>query len=213
MVAIAPEVFEESAGASRIATAAWRESPPVLAGPGVLLREPRVSDATALFTSLSSDEVGRFITPPPSTPRGFERFIMWSLEQRTAGRALCFAVIPQGADAPAGLFQIRRVQADFTVAVWGFVLASAYWGNGTFSAAAPLVLDYAFDVLGVQRLEARAAVLNGRGNTALRKLGAVQEAVLRQSLDRGGEYLDQVLWSIVADDWRSHRPVRDLRTH
>ena len=75
------------------------------------------------------------------------------------------------------------------------------------------LIDYAFEVLGVHRLEARAAVLNGRGNNALRKLGAVQEALLRKSLDRSGDYLDQVLWSIVADDWRSLRPVTDLRVH
>ena len=35
------------------------------------------------------------------------------------------------------------------------------------------------DVVGTQRFEARAAVANGRGNGALRKIGAVQEGVLR----------------------------------
>jgi RimJ/RimL family protein N-acetyltransferase len=105
------------------------------------------------------------------------------------------------------------VEQDFSIAEWGFILGASFWGNGTFFAAAPLVIDFAFEVLGVHRLEARAAVLNGRGNNALRKLGAVQEALLRKSLERSGDYLDQVLWSIVADDWRSLRPVRDLRVH
>jgi ribosomal-protein-alanine N-acetyltransferase len=199
--------------ASRPALERWREVSPVLMGPGILLREPRISDAPTLFASLSSDEVGRFIASPPSTIHGFERFIMWTHEQRAAGQSVCFAVVPQGADGPVGLFQVRRVQADFTIAEWGFILGSPYWGNGTFFAAAPLVIDFAFEVLGVHRLEARAAVLNGRGNNALRKLGAVQEALLRKSLDRSGDYLDQVLWSIVADDWRTLRPVADLRVH
>jgi RimJ/RimL family protein N-acetyltransferase len=191
----------------------WRETAPVLLGRGLVLREPRMSDAPALFASLSSDEVGRFISSPPGTVHGFERFIMWTHEQRAAGESVCFALIPQGAEGAVGLFQVRRVQADFSIAEWGFILGASYWGSGTFFAAAPLVIDYAFEVLGVQRLEARAAVLNGRGNNALRKLGAVQEALLRQSLDRGGEYLDQVLWAILADDWRSLRPVADLRIH
>jgi RimJ/RimL family protein N-acetyltransferase len=191
----------------------WREVSPVLRGRGVVLREPRVSDAVTLFTSLTSDEVGRFIAMPPSTLDGYERFITWTQEQRVAGEAVCFAVVPQGADGPVGLFQVRRVEHDFSIAEWGFILGAAFWGNGTFFAAAPLVIDFAFEVLGVHRLEARAAVLNGRGNNALRKLGAVQEALLRRSLDRSGDYLDQVLWSIVADDWRSLRPVSDLRVH
>lgn len=203
----------DAAVPSRSALERWREVSPVLLGPGVLLREPRISDAPMLFASLSSDEVGRFITSPPSTLHGFERFIMWTHEQRAAGRSVCFAIVPQGAQGPVGLFQIRRHEPDSTIAEWGFILGSPFWGNGTFFGAAPLVIDFAFDVLGARRLEARAAVLNGRGNNALRKLGAVQEALLRKSLDRSGDYLDQVLWSIDADDWRTRRPVPDLRIH
>jgi RimJ/RimL family protein N-acetyltransferase len=65
---------------------------------------------------------------------------------------------------------------------------------------AQLVLDFTFDVIGVHRLEARAAVRNGRGCGALRKVGAVQEGILRRSLLRNGEYLDQVLWTILDSD-------------
>jgi RimJ/RimL family protein N-acetyltransferase len=68
-----------------------------------------------------------------------------------------------------------------------------------------MLLDFAFDVVGVDRLEARASVANGRGNGALRKLGAVQEGILRRSFFRGGEYHDQVMWSVLAEDWRVQR--------
>jgi RimJ/RimL family protein N-acetyltransferase len=65
------------------------------------------------------------------------------------------------------------------------------------------VLDFAFTVLGVHRLEARAAVRNGRGNGALRKMGAICEGVLRRSFLRNGEYLDQHLYSILDSDWQA----------
>ena len=71
--------------------------------------------------------------------------------------------------------------------------------------AAELVLEFVFDTIGVHRLEARAAVVNGRGNGALTKIGAVNEGVLRKSFLRNGKYLDQVLYSIVEDDWRASR--------
>ena len=58
-----------------------------------------------------------------------------------------------------------------------------------------------FQTVGVHRLEARASIVNGRGNGALRKLGAVQEGVLRRSFLRNGEYHDQVLWSVLKEDW------------
>jgi RimJ/RimL family protein N-acetyltransferase len=50
-------------------------------------------------------------------------------------------------------------------------------------------------------------VQNGRGNGALRKLGAVQEGILRGSLLKNGKYLDQIMWSIVARDWCQAKAV------
>jgi RimJ/RimL family protein N-acetyltransferase len=65
----------------------------------------------------------------------------------------------------------------------------------------------------VNRLEARAAVQNGRGNGALRKLGAVQEGVLRGSLLKDGKYLDQIMWAIVASDWYQLNAGGSLTVH
>ncbi|PYR32420.1 MAG: 30S ribosomal protein S5 alanine N-acetyltransferase, partial [Acidobacteria bacterium] len=48
---------------------------------------------------------------------------------------------------------------------------------------------------------------------ALRKLGAVQEGILRRSLRRGGEYLDQVLWSLLKEDWGPRWVSTGSRVH
>ena len=74
--------------------------------------------------------------------------------------------------------------------------------NGVLGRGAVLRGGAARHRLGVRhsgrvRLEARSATGNGRGNGALRKMGAVQEAVLRQSLWQDDEYLDQVLWTLT----------------
>jgi len=42
---------------------------------------------------------------------------------------------------------------------------------------------------------------NGRGNGVLRKLGAVQEGVLRRAVRQRGRYFDVVLWSLLREDW------------
>ena len=185
----------------------WRDGLPVLRGNGLTLRELRMDDAPALFTLLTSEEVTRFISPPPSTLQGFERFIEWTEEERRAGQYACFAVVPDGYNAAVGIFQVRQLEPSFQTAEWGFALNSAFWGSGLFVRGSELVIDFAFDVIGVHRLEARSAVENERGNGALRKLGAVKEAILRKSFLRGGKYLDQALWSIVSDDWFRSKAV------
>ena len=138
---------------------------------------------------------------------GFERFILWTQRERAAGNYVCFGIVPDDADGAIGIFQLRQLEPGFATAEWGFALGSSFWGTGLFAAGAKLVADFAFDHVGVHRLEARAAVLNGRGNGALKKIGANRECVLRKSFLRNGEYLDQVLWTILADDWRLEAPA------
>jgi RimJ/RimL family protein N-acetyltransferase len=180
----------------------WRRQLPLLRGQKVTLRELRTSDAASLFTLLTAAEVARFISPPPTTVEGFERFIAWTLRQRTAGCYVCFAVTLTDSDTAIGLFQVRQLERGFVTAEWGFAIGSPFWGTGVFQEGAALVLDFIFNTLGTHRLEARAAMENGRGNGALRKLGAVPEARLRQSFLRNRAHLDQVLWSILEEDWR-----------
>jgi RimJ/RimL family protein N-acetyltransferase len=190
-----------------VVTNDWRAGLPCLTGTHVSLREMRASDAPALFATLSSEQVSKFISPPPATIDGFARFINWAARQRQAGQYVCFAVVPHGSDTAIGIFQVRSLEPAFGTAEWGFALSSEFWGAGFFVEGANLVINFAFDVLGVHRLEARAAVKNGRGNGALRKLGAVQEGVLRRSFLRNGEYLDQALWTILQDEWIQAKTV------
>jgi aspartyl-tRNA(Asn)/glutamyl-tRNA(Gln) amidotransferase subunit C/ribosomal-protein-alanine N-acetyltransferase len=177
----------------------------LLRGALVTLRELRPSDATSLCALLTTEEVARFVSPPPTTVEGFERFIGWTLRQRVAGTYACYAVTLCGFDTAIGIIQVRELEAGFGTAEWGFVIGSAFWGTGVFQESAELVLDFVFDTLGVHRLEARAAVLNGRGNGALLKVGAVRECQLRKSFHKNGEYLDQTLYSILSTDRRRSR--------
>src|SRR6185295_6910858 len=183
----------------------WREGLPVMKGKGVTLRELRASDAPSLFAMLTTEEVSRFIAPPPTTVEGFERFIAWTLRQRRVGSYACFAVTIEGSDTAIGIFQLRELEPGFGTAEWGFAIGSPYWGTGAFVEGAELMVTFAFETVGVHRLEARAAVRNGRGNGALRKIGAVQEGVLRKAFLKDGEYLDQTLWTILDEDWQARR--------
>jgi ribosomal-protein-alanine N-acetyltransferase len=124
---------------------------------------------------------------------------------------MCFAVVPHGGATAIGIIQVRQVERGFRTAEWGFALGQPYWGTGLFAEAAELVLAFAFERVGVRRIEARAAVVNGRGSGALRKLGACREGTLHGSFSCGGERLDQGLWSILDKDWRRTKASRGCR--
>jgi ribosomal-protein-alanine N-acetyltransferase len=180
----------------------WRLALPMLHGRDVTLRELRLSDAAALLAFLSTEEVSRFISPPPTSIAGFERFIEWARRERADGKYVCFGIVPAGFNQAVGLLQVRQLNGSFETAEWGFALGSSFWGTGLFVESARALLAFVFNSMGTERLEARSSVQNGRGNGALQKLGALREAVLRRAFLRDGVYHDQILWSIVASDWR-----------
>jgi [ribosomal protein S5]-alanine N-acetyltransferase len=191
----------------------WKQTLPVLRGEIATLREPRLSDASALWSMVSNEEVSRFMSAPPSSIDAFERFIAWTHRERAAGNFICFAVVPHGMEQPVGIFQIRRLDASFETAEWGFAIGPGFWHSGVYVDAAALVLEFAFNIIGARRLEARAAVENVRGNGALRKVGARREAVLQGSLEKAGRHLDQGLWTILDRDWRRTRLVHSTLVH
>jgi [ribosomal protein S5]-alanine N-acetyltransferase len=209
LVGVAPPAAVLTAHPGRLAPPApsWIEQLPLLVGARASLRELTRADAPALVAELGSVDVQRFIAPPPCTVASFENFILWAQCERARGRYACYGVVPHGMSSPAGVFQLRQIENGFGTAEWGFAIGASFWGAGYFTDAARLVVDFAVDVVGVRRLEARSAVENGRANGALRKLGAVHEGVLRRAFRKDEQVMDAALWTILADEWRQARPL------
>jgi ribosomal-protein-alanine N-acetyltransferase len=191
----------------------WRHALPVLSGAMVRLREVQAEDAPLLVEMMGEAQVARFMSTPPGTVEDFERFIAWARRERHAGSLACFVIVPHGTDEPVGLFQVRLLDDRRGTAEWGFAIGSRFWSSGFYADGAPLIVDFVFGALGVRRLVARAALANGRGNGALQKMGAVREEILRGSLLKDGEYLDQAVWTISAPEWSLGRDSRILRLH
>ena len=152
------------------------------------LRELRIEDAPSLLRDADHRRSGALHLAAAEHGRGF-RAVHRLDASRARWRAItsASASCPQGIDHGVGIFQLRSDRSPaLLIGEWGFALGSPFWGTGLFAEGARLVLNFAVDIVGVQRLEARAAVANGRGNGALRKIGAVQEGVLRRSFLRNG---------------------------
>jgi RimJ/RimL family protein N-acetyltransferase len=176
----------------------WRAGLPTLTGERVTLRELRKADARSLHASLCRPEVMRYTWPPPSSVEGFERFIDWAQAERRSGKYICFGVVPHGRDSACGVFELRQLQPGFFRGELGFVIDPNVWSSGVFLEGAQLLLRFAFEMVKVHRIEARVAVTNGRGNAALRKIGAKHEGVLQAAFVSDGHYIDQNLWAILA---------------
>jgi RimJ/RimL family protein N-acetyltransferase len=189
----------------------WREALPRLAGRVVAVREVVSADAATLFDQLTDSRVTQHIAPPPPSVSAFEAFIEWTHQQRRAGRSVCFGIVPHGLQRAVGIIQIRSFEPSFSVAEWGFALGASFWSTGVFPEAASLVARFAFAQLGCYRLEGRVVSQNGRGNSALEKIGGSAEAILSRAFKRNEHYDEQLLWSLIAGEWHAPAPTHRQR--
>lgn len=187
------------------ARTAWKQELPALVGPSVTLREPTAADLESVIEILLTSESVRFGIAADIADTVVAAFIEQARADRAAGRAYTYLATVSASGRTVGLFQVRALDPVFENAEWEASLLPSVRGTGLFMECAQLVATFAFRTLGSHRLESRVLFENGRANGALRKLGAVQEGVLRRSLRRDGRYYDQVLWSLLAGDWTGRR--------
>ena len=198
---------------SVLGVSAWRNELPALTGRVVLLREPTAPDLGPLVDLLSLGDATRFGLDEPVSEVGVQELIERFARERAAGLALTYVITLATARTIVGLVQVRQLDPSFEAAEWECTIAPSSRGSGIFLEAARLVGSFAFGALGTHRMEARVLLQNGRANGALRKLGAVQEGVLRRSVRYGDEYFDQVLWSLLKEDWGDHWVSTSPRVH
>jgi RimJ/RimL family protein N-acetyltransferase len=196
-----------------VGAATWRSELPALTGRVVTLREPATQDLGPLVDLLSLGDATRFGLDEPVSDVGVQELLGRFARERAAGLAFTYLITLATARTIVGLVQVRQLDPSFEAAEWECTIAPSSRGSGIFVEAARLVGSFAFGVIGTHRLEARVLLQNGRANGALRKLGAVQEGVLRRSVRRAGEYFDQVLWSVLKEDWGDHWVSTAPRVH
>ena len=196
-----------------ILTSTWRTELPTLAGRSVTLSEVAARDLAALVDVLSVGDATRFGNDGPISDVAVHELIDRAVRDRAAGQAFTYTITLTASRAVVGLVQVRQLDPGFEAAEWECTIVPSSRGTGVFLESARLVGSFTFGTIGTHRLEARVLLQNGRANGALRKLGAVQEGILRRSLRRHGEFFDQVLWSLLKEDWGDHWVSTAPRVH
>jgi RimJ/RimL family protein N-acetyltransferase len=191
-----------SADSSTSNRSAWRTALPILKGPTVTLREPRPEDVGPVVDLLATSDGSRFGLDDGATgDLAAAQLIDRARAERSQGHSFTYLVALTSAPQVVGLIQVRSLDPVFETAEWEATMMPSARGTGLFMEAARLVGAFTFGTLGANRIESRVLLQNGRGNGALRKLGAVQEGVLRRAIRQHGRYFDVVLWSLLKEDW------------
>jgi ribosomal-protein-alanine N-acetyltransferase len=187
-------------------TVAFSEQLPAIAGDGVLLRAPQMSDYGA-WSSLR--EASRdFLTPwEPTWPAddltraSFRRRIKRYTEDQRSDLAYPFFIFRKADGALVGgltLSNMRRGCAQ--AASLGYWMGAGHARQGHMTAAVTALLPFAFSTLRLHRVEAACIPANGASIRLLEKTGFRREGFARQYLCIDGIWQDHLLFARLCDD-------------
>ena len=84
----------------------------------------------------------------------------------------------------------------------GILMRPEWSGKGYAADAVHTILRFAFEYLGLNRVQAKIVLTNARGIRFFRKIGFRPEGVEVQAYRRGAQYEDMLRLAILADEWR-----------
>jgi [ribosomal protein S5]-alanine N-acetyltransferase len=178
-------------------------STPTLHTARLRLRPFDESDADALFALHGNADVLRYWDSPPwSEPARAEGFITACRQMAEAGTGVRLAMDRASGGAFLGWCSLTRWNPDYRSAALGYCLGEAAWGHGYATEAARALLQWAFDTLDLNRVQAETDTRNAASARVLEKLGFVREGMLREDCIVNGEVSDSWVYGLLERDWQ-----------
>ncbi|MET7751415.1 GNAT family protein [Micromonospora sp. NPDC005367] len=177
---------------------------PTLTGDLVVLRPVGVADAPALAAAALDPDVDRLTGT-------HTRFSLEALERWYSSRAehddrLDLAIVERATGESVGEvvlteLDVHNRSCSFRIALFG----RRFFGRGLGTEASRMILGYAFETVGVHRIELEVYAFNPRAQRVYEKIGFVHEGTKRDALCWDGEWIDAHTMALLGDEWVTHR--------
>lgn len=179
---------------------------PVLETERLVLRQLEPRDAPALFEMMSDRDTMRYAeTAPMAEVAQAEALISRHTEGFAAGKSIRWGLTLHEKDRVIGTCSLFQIDLDCRRAEIGYILRRDHWGHGYNNEAALEVIKYAFAGLDLNRIEAELDPRNAASVKAVRRLGFVEEGLLRERWIVSGEVSDSLMAGLLRSDWDALR--------
>jgi len=183
------------------------EQIPALEDASVLLRPFAMADAPALEAIAFDKEIWRYMITRISSPPELEAWVQAVRDGYRQGTRYTFMIVDKATGLLAGSTSYMNISLpDKRLEIGATWLGHEHRGTGLNRHCKFLLLRYAFEALGMERVELKADALNTRSRKAMLKIGATEEGILRShTLMHDGRRRDTVYYSILRPEWESIR--------
>jgi RimJ/RimL family protein N-acetyltransferase len=176
---------------------------PFSVGESIYLRPLEPADA-ALLAACNNDPTVRltFFTHTPTSLHAQEELIR-GLYAKGADY-LPFAICRIGDDHAVGVTALHRVDLVSRAAVFSICLCdSSSRGQGIAKQASHLMMEYAFNVLNLHRVQLHVWADNPPAIHIYESLGFRREGLLREAMAHDGRWCDFHVMGLLEEEWRS----------
>lgn len=170
----------------------------------LLLRQLVPADATALFVYRSDEETNKYLSLQPKTVDDVKAFIRSAAVQyNKPGTWFQFGMVLESTHILIGDIGVHFLanDTDNKQVEVGFTLHPDYRGKGYASEALTAVIDDLFTRLKKHRIVASVDPANTASRKLLENLGFRKEAHFVESLYFHGEWVDDMIYALLAEEW------------
>ena len=169
----------------------------------VQLRLLRREDIPELLPLTASATTWKYFTKDLSTETALEEWVAEALNDYGNQRRAPFAIIDKKENKIAGSTSFGNISFyDKRIEIGWSWLGDAFKGSGVNTHAKFLLMQYAFETLQFERVEIKTDNLNERAKTALHKVGAKPEGVLRSHMQmHSNRRRDSIYFAVLKDEW------------
>ena len=136
--------------------------------------------------------------------------LAWINRLKSDDRQIVLAVLLDGVD-PVGIVSINAIDRLHKKADWAFYLSESMAGKGIGSALEYAIIEFAFNAMGLEKLNCEVIESNDAVVRLHRKFMFRQEGFRRLNIVKNGERIGVYFMGLTADDWKQHKPERPDR--
>lgn len=176
---------------------------PVLQGNRIFLRPPALHDAGDFFSFARDEENCRYVLWDAHQSIGDSKVVLRGIIRRNRrGDPATFAIALKKDKRLIGTIGFQWIDIENQSCEVGYSIARRLWNRGLASEALGILLPFAFEDLGLNRIEAKHDILNPASGQVLLHLGFRCEGIARSSILLKGRIADMVKYALLKDEWK-----------
>lgn len=174
---------------------------PTLETPRLFLRPMKMSDCQDVFAYSRDPEVARHVLWDAHQTIGQSRaYLRYILRQYRNGEPSSYGIVLKETNHLIGTIGFMWVNTENRSTEVGYSLSRSHWNQGLMTEALRAVIELAFDVMKLHRVEAQHETDNPASGRVMLKVGMRREGTMRGRIFNKGRYVDVDVYGILKED-------------